>query len=128
MKHCIVNVPDLPKTTSPYSAGVIAEGKFLFVSGQGPYDPAVGKFVRGSVAEQTRLTLECLRRIVEAAGAKVDDIVSCRVFLQQLTEANFAELNQAYGDFFGPERPVRTTIGCQLLNIDVEIDCIVRMS
>lgn len=127
MNQFINNVPDLPKTTSPYSAGVIAEGKFLFISGQGPFDPTVGRFVRGSVTEQTNLTLACLKRVIEAAGARVDDIVSCRVFLQMLTESSFAELNAAYGAFFGPNKPARTTIGCQLLNIDVEIDCIVRI-
>ncbi len=84
--------------------------------------------MRGSVAEQTTLTLECLKRVILAAGAKVKDVVSCRVFLQQLTESTFAEMNAAYGAFFEGEKPVRTTIGCQLLNIDVEIDCIVRIA
>lgn len=127
MKHCITNVPDLPQSGVPYSPGVVAEGKFLFVSGQGPFDPKEKKFVRGSVAEQTELTLACVRRIIEAAGARVEDVVSCRVFLQQLTEKNFAEMNAAYGAFFGANPPARTTIGCQLLNIDVEIDCVVRL-
>ena len=128
MNQYITNVKDLPKTTSPYSAGVISEGKFLFISGQGPFDPAAGKFARGSVAEQTTLTLECLKRVIVTAGAKVEDVVSCRVFLQQLTESTFAEMNGAYGAFFGKDKPARTTIGCQLLNIDVEIDCIVKVS
>lgn len=127
MKQYINNVAGLRKSTSPYSSGVIAEGKFLFISGQGPYDPEQDKFVRGSVAEQTKLTLECLRRVINEAGAKVEDVVSCRVFLQQLTEANFAQLNEVYREFFGENLPARTTIGCQLLNIDVEIDCIVKL-
>ncbi len=128
MNQYLTNVSGLPQTSSPYSTGVIAEGKFLFISGQGPFDPEAGKFVRGSVAEQTTLTLECLKRVILAAGAKVKDVVSCRVFLQQLTESTFAEMNAAYGAFFEGEKPVRTTIGCQLLNIDVEIDCIVRIA
>lgn len=128
MKTCITNVPGLPVSGFPYSSGVVAEGKFLFVSGQGPFCPVENKFVRGSVSEQTRLTLECIRRVIEAAGAKIEDVVSCRVFLQQHTERTFAEMNEAYGAFFGENLPVRTTIGCQLLNIDVEIDCIVRIA
>jgi len=127
MKQTILNVRDLPRTSSPYSSGVIAEGKFLFVSGQGPYDPQAGRFVRGSMAEQTKLTLECLRRVIDAAGADIADVVSCRVFLQQLTESTFSEMNDAYREFFGSDFPARTTIGCQLLNIDVEIDCVVRI-
>lgn len=116
-----------PKCGGPYSLGVIAEGKFLFVSGQGPYDPEKGCFVRGSVAEQTELTLLNIRRIVEKAGGSIGNIVSCRVYLQQLTEANFKEMNAAYERFYGENKPTRTTIGCQLLNIDVEIDVVVAM-
>ncbi len=127
MNHYLNNIAGLPVTSSPYSSGVVAEGKFLFVSGQGPYDPELGTFRRGPVGEQTRLTLECLRRVILAAGGRVEDIVSCRVYLQQLTESTFAEMNAAYAEFFPGHRPVRTTIGCQLLNIDVEIDCVVRM-
>lgn len=127
MKQAITNVPGTPKTSSPYSSGVLAEGKFLFVSGQGPYDPAQEIFVRESIGEQTRLTLECIQRIVEAAGGKMENIVSCRVFLQQLTEKSFQEMNKAYANFFGENQPTRTTIGCQLLNIDIEIDCVVLM-
>jgi 2-iminobutanoate/2-iminopropanoate deaminase len=128
MNTYIKTVKDLPKSGLPYSAGIIAEGKFLFISGQGPYDPALGKFTRGSVAEQTKLTLECLRRVIEEAGASIEDIVSCRAYLQQLTEKNFAEFNEAYGAFFPGNKPTRTTIGCQLMNIDVEIDCVVKMA
>lgn len=127
MKQCITNVPDMPSFGLPFSSGVVAEGKFLFVSGQGPYDPQVGYFVQGSVAEQTRLTLECIRRVAEAAGATLEDVVSCRVFLQQITEKTFAEMNAVYAEFFGSNQPARTTVGCQLLNIDVEIDCIIRL-
>lgn len=127
MLQYITDVKDLPKTSSPYSSGIVAEGKFLFISGQGPYDPECGHFVRGSVAEQTRLTLECLRRVILQAGGRVEDVVNCRVYLQQLTEANFAEMNAVYAEFFGEHKPTRTTIGCQLLNIDVEIDCMVKI-
>lgn len=127
MNTYLTNIKDLPKTSSPYSAGIIAEGKFLFISGQGPFDPKVGNFVRGSIAEQTTLTLACLQRVIAEAGADIGDITNCRVFLQQLTEKNFAEMNEAYAAFFSGNKPTRTTIGCQLLNIDVEIDCIVRV-
>lgn len=128
MKYAVANIPGMPEFNLPLSSGIIAEGRFLFVAGQGPFDPQVGRFVRGTIAEQTTLTLECIRRIIETAGGSMDDIVSSRVFLQQITEKTFAEMNGAYEKFFGPVKPARTTVGCQLLNIDVEIDCVVRLS
>jgi enamine deaminase RidA (YjgF/YER057c/UK114 family) len=36
-------------------------------------------------------------------------------------------MNKAFDAFFGENKPVRTTIGAQLLNIDVEIDVVVAM-
>ena len=120
-------VPGLPKPRGPFSAGIISEGRLLHVSGQGPYCPETGGFVRGTIAEQTRLTLECLRRVIMHCGAGVSDIVSCRVYLQPLDKQTFAAMNAIYAEFFGAHRPARTTIGTQLLEIDVEIDCIVRI-
>lgn len=127
MKQTITKIENGAPAGGPYSPGVVAEGKFLFVAGQGPFNPETGKTERGTLEEQTRLTLENVRRIVEAAGASMDDVVNCRVYLQQLTERNFAKMNSVYATYFGAQKPTRTTIGCQLLNIDVEIDCVVVM-
>ncbi len=125
MKTVINNVPNGPKAAGPYSLGVIAEGKFLFVAGQGPYNPTTGKFERGTITEQTELTLNNVKAIVEAAGGKMENAVSCRVYLQPLDTQTFEQMNNVYKKFWGPNPPVRTTVGSQLLNIDVEIDCIV---
>jgi 2-iminobutanoate/2-iminopropanoate deaminase len=127
MTQYLNNIAGLPVSSSPYSSGIIAEGKFLFISGQLPFDPELGRIVRGSIAGQTTLTLECVQRVVKEAGATMDDVISCRVYLQQLTETTFAEMNAAYAKFFVNNKPTRTTIGCQLLNVDVEIDCVVKI-
>lgn len=127
MKEYITKLPNRKPTTLPLSSGVIAEGKFLFVAGHGPYDPAIDGWNRGTIGEQTRLAMQCLKLVIETAGATMDDIVTVRVFLQQITERNFAEMNEAYEKFFGENKPARTTVGCQLLNIDVEIDCVVHL-
>lgn len=123
------SIPDGPQAIGPYSLAVEAEGKFLFVSGMIPFDPAAGH-VKGEapIAEQTRLVLENLRKVVEAAGAALTDVVSCRVYLAQLTEKNFAEMNKVYTEFFGDHAPARATIGAQLLNFHVEIECVVRLT
>ena len=119
--------PDGACISGPYSPGIIAEGKFLYVSGQGPFCKSEGRFIRGTIREQTTLTLENIRAVIAAAGADISQIVSCRVYLQQLTESSFAQMNEAFAQFFGEHKPTRTTIGCQLLNIDVEIDAIVAL-
>ncbi len=127
MRKCYTTVPDGPKAIGPYSLAVAASGNFLFVSGMTPMDPATGRMSDGPVAEQTRLVLENMRRVVEGAGAKLSDVVSCRVFLAQLTEKNFAEMNKVYTEFFTGDHPARTTVGAQLMNMAVEIECVVRL-
>ncbi len=121
----LTEVPNGAPAAGPYSLGVIAEGKFLYVSGQGPYDPATGGLVRGDIAKQTELVLQSVKHIVEAAGVGLENIVSCRVYLQPLTLETFQAMNAVYAQFFGPHKPARTTIGATLLNMDVEIDAIV---
>ena len=51
----------------PYSPAIVAEGRFVFVSGQGPLRD--GDYVPGTgVGDETRLTLENLFAILAAAG------------------------------------------------------------
>ncbi len=128
MKKTVVNnVPNGPKPGGPYSLGVIGEGKFLFVAGQGPYNPKTGNYERGTIEEQTALTMNNIKAIVEAAGAKMENAVSCRVYLHTLSLETFNKMNSVYKTYFGDQPPVRTTVGSQLLGIDVEIDCVVAM-
>ena len=80
--------------------------------------------MRGTtVAEQTRYTLENVVALVEAAGGRPEDIVRCGCYLASID--SFDEFTAAYEEFFSHRpRPTRTTIGCQLSGILVEIDCI----
>lgn len=123
----IAEIPGIP-TAAILSHGVISNGRLLFLSGQGPYDPQTQTFKLGSLAEQTELTLKRLQFLAEAAGGKLENAVSVRCYLQQLTEKNFATMNEVYAKFF-PEgrRPARTTIGAQLNNISIEIDAVIAL-
>jgi 2-iminobutanoate/2-iminopropanoate deaminase len=108
--------------TGGYTPALVA-GDYVFVSGQGPLDPATLAVRGATVAEQTRHTLENVVALVRAAGGAPEDIVRCTCYLASI-EA-FAEFTAAYEAFFAHEpRPTRTTIGCQLDGILVEIDCI----
>ena len=120
-------IPGGPPAIGPYSPAVITEGRTLFISGQIPFDPSAGGIVRGTVAEQTEITLTNLERVVKTAGATLAQVVQCRVFLADLTKENFAEMNGVYAKFFGEHKPARTTVGAQLLGFDVEIEAVVAL-
>jgi 2-iminobutanoate/2-iminopropanoate deaminase len=127
MRTYTTHFKDSPPPGGPYSLAVAAEGKFIFIAGQGPWSPVTGNFERGTIAEQTRLTLDNIKRVIEAAGGKMENAVSARVFLQPMTEETFAEMNAVYAEYWGANKPTRTTIGAQLLGLDVEIDCVIAL-
>jgi 2-iminobutanoate/2-iminopropanoate deaminase len=94
-----------------------------------PWDPSTGKIERGTIAEQTRLVLENIKRIVIEAGGNLADTVSCRVYIANLNQEKFRELNAVYAEYFSGENPpARATVGAQLPgDFDVEIECVVAM-
>jgi 2-iminobutanoate/2-iminopropanoate deaminase len=104
-----------------YSQGLRA-GDFIFVSGQGPIDPETGKIVGETIEEQTARTLENIKAILEAGGATMADVVKVTAHLTDLS--NFAAYNKVYATYFPDPKPVRTTVGSQLLGMLVEIDAI----
>jgi 2-iminobutanoate/2-iminopropanoate deaminase len=104
-----------------YSQGLRA-GDFVFVSGQGPLDPATGKIVGNTVEEQTARVLENIKAILEAGGATMADVVKVTAHLSDLE--HFSAYNKVYATYFPDPKPTRTTVGSQLLGILVEIDVI----
>lgn len=117
--------------TGAYSPGVIAEGRFLYVSGQGPLEDGV--YVPGTIEQETALTLRNLERILAEGGASLADVVRCGVFLRAIDD--FAGMDAAYRAAFGAgggDRvlPARTTAGGHELafGIKVEIDCVAVLS
>jgi 2-iminobutanoate/2-iminopropanoate deaminase len=114
----VVLTSEAPRPLGPYSQAIRAGG-FLFVSGQLPIDPATQQVVDGGIAAQTRRVLENVRNILTAAGARLDSVVRCGVFLQDL--GDFAGMNTVYGEFFATEPPARSTIEVARLPKDVMV-------
>src|SRR6202044_2366138 len=91
----------VPTPRGPYSPAVRA-GDFIFVSGQGPVDPATDEMSYGDIQHETRLVLGNLRRILEGCGASMADVVKCSVFLKDGRE--FSQMNEVYAEFFGDQK------------------------
>src|SRR5690606_34481501 len=101
---------------------VLTDG-WLFVSGQGPLDMQTGEVIRGTIEEETLLTLSHVRKLVEEAGGSMEQIVKCTVHLSDIDD--FDRFNQAYASFFTGVKPARTTVQSVLCDgIKVEIDAI----
>jgi len=109
----------LPQPKGPYSPAVRAGG-FLFVSGQGPLDPGTGDVVKGPIEQQTRLVLENIRTILEAAGSSLTRVVKTTCYLKDI--GDFAPMNEVYAAFFPVDPPARTTIEAANLPLGIAIE------
>ena len=113
-------------------------GNQLFLSGIGPRDPATNAIV-GNVHDaddrligydidaQTRTVFANVRAVLEASGARWEDLVDVTVFLTDIGR-DFATWNGVWAEHFpDPARaPCRTTVGITALPtpIAIELKCI----
>jgi 2-iminobutanoate/2-iminopropanoate deaminase len=120
----LVSSDKLPAPAAPYSPGVTV-GEWIFLSGQGGFDPKTGKMISDDIAEQTAQTFRNIEVLLEAAGASLDDVVSCLVHLADLSQ--FGAFNAIYEKKFAGIRPVRTTVRADLVaGMLVEITVVAR--
>jgi len=118
-----ISIEDAPSPKGAYSQ-VVRAGDFLYVSGQGPIDPATQQFVFSDIRGETRLTLENVERVLKGCGASKKNIVKCGVFLAKAEDFN--AMNEVYAAFFEGTAPARTTVQATLVEpgMKVEIDCV----
>ncbi len=101
-----------PAPMGPFSPGLSVDG-WVFLSGQGGFDPESGQLVSDDLAKQTEQTFRNIESLLAAAGASLDDVVSCLVHITDL--AQFAAFNAIYEQQFPGVKPVRTTVRADLV-------------
>lgn len=122
MSNQVVRTPNAPNPVGPYSQARIA-GNTIYVAGQGPINPKTGKVEIGTIEEQTTLTFENIKAILEAGGFSMSDVVKVTAYLTDL--GDFGKYNEIYKKYFSEPYPARATVGCQLLmHTFIEVDCI----
>lgn len=94
-------------------------GQLVYIAGQVPRD-AHRELVGETIEEQTVAVLHNVRAVLQSAGCALGDLVQVNVYLSDLGE--FARFNQTYAQVMGDSTPARTTVGCALNGVKVEID------
>ena len=75
------------------------------------------------VGPQTRQVLTNIAAVLGASGAAMDDVMTVRVFLTDVSQ--FGEMNAVYAEAFGEPYPTRTTVYVGLPEgLLVEIDAL----
>ena len=87
-----------------FSQAVKAAG-LIFVSGQGPLDPATGEIVGATIQEQTAQCLRNIEAILRAAASSLEKVVSATVILDDPND--FAGMNEEWAKWFPKDPPAR---------------------
>jgi 2-aminomuconate deaminase len=113
-------------------------GGLLFLSGIGPRDPlgngipgnvhdADGRLIAYDIEAQARAVFANVRTVLEASGARWEDLVDVTVYLTDMAR-DFAAYNAIWAEHFpdAATAPCRTTLGITALPtpIAIELKCI----
>lgn len=111
-------------------------GDLLFLSGVGPRTPgsnaipgnvydAAGHVVDYDIEAQCRQVFANVRAVLEASGARWEDLVDVTVFLTDM-QRDFPAYNKLYAEYFAGVDACRTTLGITALPtpIAIELKCI----
>jgi 2-aminomuconate deaminase len=126
-----------PKAVGSYPHARRAGG-LLFLSGIGPRDPATnaipgnvqfadGRVRRYDIQAQTRAVFANARAVLEASGARWEDLVDVTVYLTDMLR-DFRLYNEVWAEYFPDPAtaPCRTTVGITALPtpIAIELKCV----
>jgi len=119
----IINTTNAPAAIGPYSQAVEANGT-LYISGQLPINPAVGKIEATEITSQTEQVFANINAILNEAGYTFADVVKSTVFLSDI--ADFAGMNEVYKKYYQAECPARSAFAVKALPLGalVEIETI----
>ena len=116
-------------------------GNLLFLSGIGPRDPATdaiagneyfadGRVRKYDIQAQARAVFANVRAVLEASGARWEDLVDVTVYLTDMAR-DFKAYNAAWAEHFpdAASAPCRTTLGITALPtpIAIELKCIAQL-
>lgn len=106
---------------SPFTRGA----GLIFVSGQLPLRPGRDtSLASASFKDQAQQTLANLHAVLKDAGADLSQVVKTTVYLSDMADWN--ELDDVYGQFFGEIRPARSVVPTGPLHFGfrIEIDAV----
>jgi 2-iminobutanoate/2-iminopropanoate deaminase len=114
-----ISTENAPTPAGHYSQGMIHEG-LVFVSGQLPIDPASGQPRVGSIEEQTKLAIENVASVLEAAGSGLDRVIKTTVYVSDVDL--WARVNAVYAQCFGEHRPARAVVPTRELHFGCQVE------
>ncbi|TKR33189.1 RidA family protein [Luteimonas gilva] len=140
MSGASIHAGEAPKPVGSYPHARRV-GELLFLSGIGPRDPATdaipgnemyadGRVRKYDIEAQTRAVFANVRAVLEASGARWEDLVDVTVYLTDMAR-DFKAYNAVWAEYFPDPAaaPCRTTLGITALPtpIAIELKCVARL-
>jgi enamine deaminase RidA (YjgF/YER057c/UK114 family) len=105
----------------PFHPAVRA-GDFVYVSGQVGKDEN-GVMAGGTIEQETRATIETLKRVLADADCGLEDVVKITTYLED--SRDFGRYNGVFKEYFPDGRLARTTIEARaVITTRIEMDCV----
>ena len=121
----LIHTDNAPAAIGPYSQAFVT-GSLLITSGQIPVDPATGEIAGTTIESQAEQVMKNLAAVLEAAGAKFENVVKTTCFLADM--GDFAAFNDVYGKYF-TGKPARSCVAVKTLpkNVLCEVELIAEV-
>ena len=110
MKRTAYQPPDVfvPAGKS-YSHGIIVEtGRTLYVAGQTSRDAEGNIVCKGDAAGQTRQVLENMKKVIEGAGGRMEDVAKTTVYITDIKHRE--AVGRVRQEFFKGDPPANTLL------------------
>lgn len=105
------------KPVGPYSPGIMV-GDYLYVAGQGARD-ASGQMPAG-IEAQTRVCLDNVKAVVEAAGLTMENVVYTHLYLTDMS--NFETVDRIWREYFPKAPPARGVVGVKRMPVETPVE------
>jgi len=104
---------------------IVAHDGLIYIAGQGAHD--TGPSQSWDIGAHTTKVLNNVKKLVEAGGSTMDNVVQLTVFLAKIDD--YDGMNKVFKTYFPNGGPARTTVAVAALpgNSLVEINCIAAL-
>jgi 2-iminobutanoate/2-iminopropanoate deaminase len=115
-----------PATGNSMISPIVVHNGVAYIAGVGAHDP--GPAESWEIGAHTKKVMDNIKKLVEAAGSSMDDVVQLSVFLAKIDY--YDGMNKVFKTYFEHGGPARTTVAVAALpgNSLVEINCIAAIT
>jgi 2-iminobutanoate/2-iminopropanoate deaminase len=121
-----LNEEGKPNEGNSFIMPIVIHNGVAYIAGQGAHDS--GPAESWEIGAHTTKVMDKIKKLVEAAGSTMDDVLQLSVFLTKIE--HYDGMNNVFKTYFPHGGPARTTVAVAALpgNSLVEINCIAAIT